>query len=611
MRLTILSAALLMVGGTAGAQTPKQESKKMEDLIGEARGRMSGVFETKDFQEKIPFSKFLQLLEKEIAKEKPFAIHFDREAFGKDADKMLNTEVNLPPVPARMVFNTALRLALAQTYVEGQEIEFTARPGTLIITTRDRSLFTVTHEIGDLLKHTRYLHDSLRESNPFARGVFFLIGPEGPDFDLKADPAKPDEWFVRQAISLTNTDRAGWRNRTPASTIRIANGTKLIVHTVPSVHDEIGLFLATLRRLNDLAVAMNARLYAIDRAEYDAQFAGGFVDHKDKSARLAAKATDAQRKLLQARKPILESDADKLRPNERAVFLAQRNAYQFQEKPGDAKPTIAFEGFSFSVRPTVSPDRRCLRLEIFHVVEQLVKLTKGAMIDLKTGKESPIELPNLRKSALSGTIEIHDTHAILIAVDYRPKDKVWLLLAEPRIYIEEEEEYIRKGAIKPMPLADEKPPPPAEEEKPYVPPPLVELPGNDDVKQILQAIVENVLTDPEHKKVHSHYGTPGDAKFTLLTGYTLNWPKNFRPVVAGFTYQQIDPDECRSFKKRLLGIRVDTFDWTPNEKNPKSAKVVVVLDDAIHGALGALRIVYHAKRDGKRWKVEWTEAFTH
>ena len=50
---------------------------------------------------------------------------------------------------------------------------------------------------------------------------------------------------------------------------------------------------------------------------------------------------------------IVEGDADKLRPHERAVFLTQRNVYQFQAGPGDARPTTAFEGFSFSVRPVV------------------------------------------------------------------------------------------------------------------------------------------------------------------------------------------------------------------------------------------------------------------
>jgi hypothetical protein len=614
MRLTILLAALFMLGGTAGAQPPKQAPKKTEELIGEASRRMNGILETKDFQEKMPFSKFLQLLEKEIAKEKPFSIHFDREAFGKDADKMLNAEVNLPPVPARMVRWTALPLALAQTHIDGQEIEFTARPGTLVITTRDRSLFTASYEIGVLLKHTRYLHDNLRESNLFAQGVFFLIGPEAPAPDLKADPAKPDEWIVRQVIALANAERAGWRNRTLASTLRIANGTKLVVHTAPSVHNEIDQLLATMRILTDPAVVVNAKVYALDRAEYDMHFAASFVDPKDKSARLAARATDAQIKMLQTRKPILEGDADKLRPNERGVFLSLRNAYQFQAGPGNARPTTAFEGFSFSVRPILSPDRRCLRLELFHDVEQLVKLTKGTMIDQKTGKELQIELPNLRKSASSGVIEIHDGQALLLAVDYRPKDKVWIVLAEPMIYMEEEQAIIRKLAIKPMPHADEKPAPPdppLEPEKEPIQKPPVQLPDTDEARQILQAVVESVLTDPDLKTTRDFYGTPKEGKFALDDGQ-IPWPKDLRPMVAGYTQVQ-RPPECRfGPQNRLMGVRLDQFGWD-GKKAIKEFSIDVAISNvggSTNGAvIGGCFANYTAKHAGKKWVAQLNSVF--
>jgi hypothetical protein len=145
---------------------------------------------------------------------------------------------------------------------------------------------------------------------------------------------------------------------------------------------------------------------------------------------------------------------------------------------------------------------------------------------------------------------------------------------------------------------------------PFVRLPVAELPGNDDVKQILQGVVENVLTDPEHKKMHAYYSTPGDSRFTLLPANEKTWPRDFRPVAAGFAYHQLDPDECRGFKKPLMGIRMGEFEWTPGKANPTGASVEVVLDNAIHGRLGALRIVYRAKRDGKQWKVECMEAYT-
>jgi hypothetical protein len=609
MRFTMLLAAFLWVGATADAQSPKQAPKKMEELIGAANRRMSGVFPTKEFQEKIPFSKFLQMLEKEIAKETPFSIHLDREAFGKDADKMLTAEVNLPPVPARMVFNTALRLALAQAYVKGQEIEFTARPNTLVITTRDRSLYTVAYDVRDLLSHTHFLHQSFAEIKK--RYDDEKDQRFGFNFDERADPKKPDEWIARQI--LVDTEWAGWRDRTPASTIQVVNGTKLLVHTAPSVHEAIAITFAHMKSLCDLAVIMNAKLYALDRAEYDAHFAASFVDPKDKSARLAARATDAQRKMLQARKPILEGDADKLRPNERAVFLTQWNVYQFQAGPGDARPTTAFEGFSFSVRPAVSPDRRCLRLELFHDVEQLVKLTKGTMIEMKTGKELPIELPNLRKSASSGTIDIHDGQAILLAVDYRPKDKVWLLLAEPRIYMEEEEENIRKGAIKPMPRADEKSGPPeplAEVKKGPITLPPVPLPNTEEMKQLLQAVVIQVMADRDLKFFRDRIGTSADKTFALANGESLAWPAKFLPEVPGLKLQDVDPSECRGFKKRLLGIRLDNL--ARPKKDPAGWEFIVEvtlhnLGGRINGSEGNLDgwgVRCKAKRSGGRWIVE-------
>jgi hypothetical protein len=381
------------------------------------------------------------------------------------------------------------------------------------------------------------------------------------------------------------------------------------VHTAPSVHEAIAITLGYMKRLCDLAVVIDAKIYALDRAEYDAHFAASFVDPKNKSARLAARASDAQRKMLQTRKPILEGDADKLRPNERAVFLTQRNVYQFQAGPGDAKPTTACEGFSFSVRPMVSPDRRCLRLELFHDVEQLVKLTKGSMIDLKTGKELPIELPNVRKSSATQTIDIHDGQPILLAVDYRPKDKVWLVLAEPRIYMEEEEEYLRKAAIKPMPFADEKPAPPEPPLKPEKEPiqkPPVPLPDTDEVRQILQAVVENVLTDQDLKTTRDFYGTPKEGKYALDNGQ-VRWPKDLPSMVAGYTRVEFQPDQCRFRQNRLMGIRLDSFGWD-GTKAIKEFSIDVVISnvggDANGSVIGGCFVNYTAKRAGKKWVVQ-------
>ena len=97
--------------------------------------------------------------------------------------------------------------------------------------------------------------------------------------------------------------------------------------------------------------------------------------------------------------------------------------------------------------------------------------------------------PSQKESAGTVTIEIYDGHPIMVAVDYRPKDQVWLVVAGPRIYMEEEEEHIRKGPIKPMTLAEIEPEP--------VRLPLVVLPNTDGMKELLQAVVLQVMTDKE------------------------------------------------------------------------------------------------------------------
>lgn len=606
MNYSIGFVCIFVFAGQAFTQNESEDQKRK--ALAEASRRTDEVIATKDYQEKIPFAKFLALFSKQLSSKSKFVVRLDREAFGKDADRFLNEEIVLPPVPARMSAHLALRLAVAQVDGGKYQIEFSAFPGELVITTRDRSFFTLTHEIGDILPHVRHLRDKVKQ---YSGGVFGNDLPGRPALDSDADPARPAEWIVRNLMA--NDDRAGWHGRTPASTMRVVNGTRLVVHTVPSVHREIEQFLSVLRRLMDLAVVMNARVYELDRAEYAAHFAAAFADAKDKSARkLVATVSEAQWKRLQSLKPILRDTAEKLTPQTRAKFLSMQNAYQYLAKPGDEVPTTAFEGMSFTVRPTMSPDRRCLRLEFSHDVNQLVKITKGTMVDLKTGKDAPIELPNIRKSSAKGTIEIHDGQPIMLAVDYRPKDKVWLVLAEPRIYMEEEEEMIRKSAIKRMPMADEPPAPPEvpmEPQQEPVPKPPVQLPDTEDVRQILRAVVESVLTDRHLKSTRDFYGTPKAGKFVLNMSQ-IRWPKNVDPKVGGYT-QVEQPGKCQfNFQNRLMGIRLDQFEWD-GKKAVKEFTIEVVISNVggqTNGAvIGGCFASYTAKREGKRWVVQLDE----
>src|SRR5260370_919800 len=119
----------ILVAGPVSAQKNAEAAKKGQELKVDSYRRMTQAVSTKGYQEKLPFAKFLQSFSKQLSDDTEFTVRLDREAFGKDADKMLNEMVLLLPVPVKMVAKTALRIAFSQTpRHHDYEIEVGARP---------------------------------------------------------------------------------------------------------------------------------------------------------------------------------------------------------------------------------------------------------------------------------------------------------------------------------------------------------------------------------------------------------------------------------------------------------------------------------------------------
>jgi len=237
-------------------------------------------------------------------------------------------------------------------------------------------------------------------------------------------------------------------------TIQIQNGRKLAILASPTRHEEIDGLVRALHRLSDVAVVMNARLYEVDRAFFTKQVAPLFPQDKSVEERPALVPIDSTvLKAITQQKCLLKSEDNKIRPRQTASFLSQQSVVRFAAGPhptnnDQALMETALTGVSFEVRPLVSPDRRYLRLQIGQQVVQVVGIDKVKTLDGPSGKE--VERPNLRKASLTATIEIPDGLPILMPVAYRPPgkdnaDKVWLLVARPFIWIEEEVQEIRKG----------------------------------------------------------------------------------------------------------------------------------------------------------------------
>src|SRR5262249_25492966 len=153
-----------------------------------------------------------------------------------------------------------------------------------------------------------------------------------------------------------------------------------------------------------------------------------------------------------------------------------------------------------------------LRFQVTHFAKQLLGITKSKIVDDRTGKEVEVESPNLYKTSLRGKVQLPDGQPVLMLLHYRPPGKenekrVWLLVARPIIWIEAEAEERRKGGEEFTPKSVWT----TEVEKVEKPKEPAPLPSSDDVNQILQAVVNDLLTNPDLKATREFYGA-GKAK---------------------------------------------------------------------------------------------------
>ena len=101
---------------------------------------------------------------------------------------------------------------------------------------KEDRLTTATYEIGDLLAKSA-AKTGIERSEEIVHAIMSSIGP------------------------------AGWREG--GSTIRIENGSSLIVHTTARNHQEVVDLLDAFRRLIDVAVDLHGCLCELDRGLFD------------------------------------------------------------------------------------------------------------------------------------------------------------------------------------------------------------------------------------------------------------------------------------------------------------------------------------------------------
>ena len=595
LRRLVFSSIILFA--TAQGHTAEPKPKAVSSLAEVQSILFDWAIDTEDLPRKMSLAKYLAALETKLPKDKKIAIRIDAEALSKQLPMVADSEIHIWPMKG-ICLATCLRIAFGQVDAGG-ELDWGVRPGAIVITRPRLAAYSVSYDVRDIIRQENLLANLKKRSADFYREI---------------EPTDHLGLLVRLL--------ANYVKLRPWESVEALNGMRLDIVATPVQHDEIDRHLSSLRHNPDLVV-MNARLYEVDKAFYTKHVTPLFVRDGETNEQPVVRRIDGPLfKKIAQQKLLVSSDDIPIKPGMVSTFLAKQSMFRFAASPiKDDRPGRAADrtvtgtglsGVSLDVKPLISSNRRFLRLEITQKVAQLIGIEKTTELDVATGKKRDLESPNLRRTSVTGTVQIPEGTPILMPVNYQAPgekgdDKVWLLLARPFVWIEAEVNERREAGEDVSPKAWWDSDVPKEEAKEPKLDTVKRLPANDDVREVLEAVIKHVLTDPDLKHTRDFYGTARDKTFTLEDSGNWGWPKGFRPETHGFKLIEIERDPFVE-QRRLLGIRIDKFDLKGKAEGLLSGPIEICVynagGSANGGVIGGCSIYYVPKRVGKRWTVE-------
>jgi hypothetical protein len=409
--LVVLPLGVVFPCLAAAGEAAQKQVARMEKLVEEP------LVDPQAFPDKMPLEELLKALQDHLPSDRKVALRLDRQALGKDLARVSKVQVRLPPAKVKVSLHWVLCLVLDRVRPTVR-LDYAVDAEGVLVTRPERALRQREYAVGEILPHVTRLVPTLEQGES---GTFHDIDP------------KDDLALLIHLLRLEPEER-----------LQVHNGIRLVVQAGPIRHDEIADILGALRRMCDVAVVMNARLYEVDRAFYQREVAPLWAGKGQERPALRRIKAPLLRKILE-QKLILESDEARLLPGQRRSFLSHQSVFQYpgsRAKGREAKARNGLTGVSFQVVPEVSADRRFLRLRITQKAVQLLGVSTTRTVDLFTDKEVETATPSLRRTTLEETIRIPDSGAILMPVSYLPpdakKDRVWLMVARPLIWIKEE-----------------------------------------------------------------------------------------------------------------------------------------------------------------------------
>jgi hypothetical protein len=388
------------------------------------------LVDTEDFQADMPLEKFLQALEKQLPRFKKMALGIDPEAFGERRAEVAATPIRLPAFPRKVTLRQVMEVVATATKIQ---TDYRLETWEAVITTPQRALYTVSHDIRELLA----------KPDVWARDAPALA---------KAEPIVKEGQFL-EALFAT-VDAHGSRLAKlggEGESIQLLNGSHLILRTNASRHVQVAEMLQVFRRLGDLAVFTSTRLFEVDAAFYKKLQSAKRVSLEELERQfLQGKAEEGESlfKVLKKQQMILAGEEIKVDNGQETALLSRHQGVSIlpgpdRVKDGGKSRQMVLDGISVLGSVRVSADRRWVRVKLTEKATEIEEIRKSKAWDGKSW-ELDAEAAFLKETTHARVVEIPDGGSVLVPVQFRPasaqaKDRWWVLSVSVRIVIEEEE----------------------------------------------------------------------------------------------------------------------------------------------------------------------------
>jgi hypothetical protein len=239
------------------------------------------------------------------------------------------------------------------------------------------------------------------------------------------------------------------------------DGGKLEVRAPEKLHGEIKHLIAALERVADLAIDIRADVLEFDRETFDKSVKPLFASAKgrtespvvigfgdDEAVVKDRPSAEAAAKALKLGRPV-QSSARRYANGADAVVAARQTVVQYTTQPEQATERVpgnvplVKEGFRLTAQPVVSWDRRFVRFKLTEQSAALVGIKRRDFGEI-AGKPFVVTSPQVEDFGKAGSVEVGDGGFVLFRLDYAPKDKVWVVVLRPTIFIQAEEDELKK-----------------------------------------------------------------------------------------------------------------------------------------------------------------------